>query len=93
MPLVSDRQAIHESPQISTDNQFLQIVQTGGDSNACEAGEGICNLYKHRSLSCLCIDLDYLSLYLTLYNIAYTLCSYCTAYRIKKENSNKVDLC
>ena len=26
-------EAIHESPQIVIDNQFLQIIQTGGDSN------------------------------------------------------------
>ena len=31
MPLVSDCQAIQESPQIKIDNQFLQIVQTGRD--------------------------------------------------------------
>ena len=29
MLLVLDRQAIHESPQIDIDNQFLQIVRMG----------------------------------------------------------------
>ena len=33
MPLVSDCQAIHESPLIIIENQFLQVVQMGGDSN------------------------------------------------------------
>ena len=33
VPLVSDRQAMHESPHISIDNQFLQIIQTGEDPN------------------------------------------------------------
>ena len=31
--LVSDRQAMHGSPHINIDNQFLQIIQTDGDSN------------------------------------------------------------
>ena len=33
MPLVLVRQAINKSPCFNIDNQFLQIVQMGGDSN------------------------------------------------------------
>ena len=33
MPLVSDHQAMPESPQTNTANQFLLIIQTGGYPN------------------------------------------------------------